>query len=160
MSNVNYSKENVILQAVRTLLVADNGTLTGDVKSIHTYCEDRIIRKKIFTEAPGESLATMEVVSNGGDVGLPATRWFLTVTAIIPMDATNSQDNVSNFAERISILLNKKAMNLNNAVLTKNLRCRLINRLAILNADDEVLKIYKRDVNFELIIGDEILECN
>lgn len=166
MSNVNYAKENVILEAVRSILVADNGTLSSDVKSIHQYVADRIIRKKAFLEPPEESLITMEVISRGGNYNLPSSSWFLTITAINPMEAepivagSNAQDDVANMSQRIEYLLNKKHDDLNNSVPTKNLRCRLINRISLLPTDDEKLKLYKRDIVFEMITDDEILDCN
>jgi len=159
--NQNYAKENVILEAIRTILVGDNAILTTQVKSIHQYCEDRIIKKTAFTEPPGNTLIMMEIIRRGGQDGIPSSNWFLTITAVIPMDSLNAQDIVVEMASRIEFLLNRKPANLNSVVSsTKYLRCRYINHIGTIPVDDDVKKLYKRDVTFDIIVDDEIMKLN
>jgi hypothetical protein len=158
--NRDYSKENVILESVRTILVNDNGILTGDVKSIHQYCEDRIIRKMAFINPPDDKLITIDVAKNNENIGLPSSTWYLSVTAIIPMDQPYAQDDVSRMATRIVYLLNKKPADLNNVAPQKYLRCRFIINISVIPADDGALKIHKRECIFEIIADDEILNLN
>ena len=47
MSNISYSKINVIIEAVRNLLVSDNSNTGLEVREIHYYCSDRIFRSYI-----------------------------------------------------------------------------------------------------------------
>jgi hypothetical protein len=157
VSNETYSKENVLLEAVRTLLVNDNSNTSKIVREIHFYCGDRIERDFVAARTVFPKI-TLSVDHAAVHSGLPSGTYFLDVTGHYEIGEQNSLTKLSRMMARSNFLLNEKHDNLNVAVSGKNLRCRQILMLSSIGRKDEFLKHYLRTLRFSVVCDDEILD--
>ena len=157
MSNETYAKENVLLEAARTLLVNDNSNTGNTVREIQFYCADRIERDHTPAKTDFPKI-TLSVAHGLTHLGLPSGSYFLNVTGHFEISDQNSLTKLSRMMARAFFLLNKKFDDLNVAVSGKNLRCRQILMLSSDTNRDELLKHYVKTSRFSVICDDEILD--
>lgn len=153
MSNESYSKSKVVLEAVRSILVSDNVNTGNEVREIDHYCGDRIYReytkpKKTF---PQITLAIEEDISG---IVLPTGGYFLEIKVHTAFDQHSPLDTKDNITARILFLLENKPASLNLAT-SKNLRCRLINKMSVHPTQDFIEKTYINVIRFKLICDHE-----
>lgn len=157
MSNESNSKEDVLLEAARTLLVNDNSDTSNTVREIHFYCADRIERDYVAAKTEFPKI-TLSIVHGLTHLGLPSGGYFLNVTGHYEISEQNSLTMLSRMMARAFFLLNKKYDDLNVAVSSKNLRCRQILMLSSDTNKDELLKHYVKTTRFSVICDDETLD--
>jgi hypothetical protein len=154
MSNEKYSKSKVILEAVRSILVADNSNTGNEVREIEYYCSDRIHRGNLRTKSAFPQI-TFGIDEGYDELNLPSGHYYLSVSAHERFDSKYPQETLDNISSRIAFLLNKKPNQLNLAT-SKNLRCRLIVKISALLVQDYTNKVFTKSINFRMICGDEI----
>jgi hypothetical protein len=161
MSNITYSKEVVILEAVNTILISDVLSTGNEVKSIKNYVDNRVYRT--YTEDKNNTnkfmpQLNMEMESMETNPSLPTGEYILTIKAFINQDASRPKDILDNLMARVCYLLDKKEKNLNNSS-NKNLRCVRCRKYSLIDNNDYLNKaIYGKQVIFTLKCMDEILD--
>ena len=158
MSNLTVSKSEVIISAVRELLLGDNAATGNDVDSIDSYVSNRISRvdTNIDVNAPKIDLGVEE---GQADLDLPTRTYFLTVAPITHMDGDVPQTTLDRISSRIDFLLNNKPSSLNgtSTATGKNLRCRLIIQESALRVPDTIERTYTKVLRYRVVCDDEQL---
>jgi hypothetical protein len=157
--NQNYSKINVLYEAVRSVLINDKTETAQEVREFKYYCNERVTRgflpiAKIFPQC------AMKLSDVGSNLGLPSAEYDLELRIWVDINSTYPQTTLENIATRAIFLLDHKPENLNNSILTeKNLRCRLINKMSAHDYTDELenKSLYCKVLFFRVICDDEIL---
>ncbi|MHA2363874.1 MAG: hypothetical protein ACXAC7_07940 [Candidatus Hodarchaeales archaeon] len=155
MSN-ELAKEEVLVEAVRAVLIADNTDTGGTVREIDFYCGDRIYMadKNLDNDFPQIFLNTDAAPDQQL---LPSGNYFLETTCCVKMDYTNAQQTMYRMDSRVLALINKKPDTLNLAVPSKNLRCRLILKMSSIRFTDPIAQLYLKNTRFRVILDDETL---
>jgi len=155
--NKVYSKPKVLLEAVRTLLLADNSNTGNEVREIEYYVKNNIYRTYIFDKLKFPQI-NISVNELGDLVSLPSSELLLKVIVWVKSDDSFPQDKLDNIVQRCIYLINKKPINLNNAVVGKDLRCRSIIHYSTIDnnerLDDEV---FGKEIWFNVKCDDEII---
>lgn len=149
-----YSEDNLLLEAVRTLLVDDNSNTGESVREIHHYCEDRIVRSNLKTLV-NRPCITMYTVGGPSDLGLPTRQYMLHLTVNTDIETESSQDILNNLAQRVIDLLDEKPKSLNDKV-SENLRCRLVVLISNNFISDEDKGLNKRELIFRITLQKQI----
>ena len=158
MSNLAYSKAEVIISAVRELLLGDNAATGNTVGSINSYVVDRIAREDTNIEQDAPKI-TLSIEDGAAEHDLPSRTYFLTVNPITHMDGDTPQTTLHRIASRIDFLLNNKPASLNAtaAASGKNLRCRLLIQESALRVPDAVDRFYSKIMRYRVICDDETI---
>ena len=156
MSNINNSKEEILIQAVRTLFVNDDTDTGKTVREINYYVGDRIFLtdKNIDEDFPQIVLSADSVYD---ELELPTGNYILEIRTFVKIDDSYAQTKLMRINSRMLVLINKQPESLNSAVLGKNLRCRLIVKMSSINVTDPVAHLYMRRTSFRVILDDETL---
>jgi len=159
MSNESYSKDEIILAAVREILLGDNAATGNDVGSIDSYVSNRIQREDVHVVIDFPRI-DLSVEEGGAEVGLPTRRYFLVIKPRTHMDEnTSPQTTLDRIGARIDFLLNNKPASLNAtaAASGKNLRCRLLIQESALRVPDAVDRFYSKIMRYRVICDDETI---
>ena len=78
MANENYSKDNVIFESVRSVLIGDNSNTGKEVREIHYYVSDRIVIGN-YTSGTDMPQITMEIENVGDSEKLPSSTYILII---------------------------------------------------------------------------------
>ena len=97
----------------------------------------------------------MKVQASNSDVSIPSNKYILEVMGVYKMDVDYAQTNLNNLMARVDFLINKKPVQMNLVVPSKNLRCRHVNKISALLWDDVVEKVYFSYIRFLVICDDE-----
>ena len=135
MANEEYSKSKTILEAVRNIFVGDNANTGNDVREIEYYCADRVYRGNLNVGHDFPQI-TISVDEGINGLNLPSGEYFLEVNSHNKFSSSNAQDVVDNMSSRVEFLLSNKPNQLNLAVTSKNLRCRIVRKLSALLTGD------------------------
>lgn len=157
MSNVAYAKDNIILQAVRSILVGDNVNTNNDVREIHYYCADRIYRQFHNVNQPFPQIV-MKVEAGDVEKGLPSGKYYLELMGCVSISDGHAQTKLSNMMARAEYLLAKQSAQLNLAVVGKNLRARRVDKVSDFLDTDPIDKLHKKTIRFMVICDDEIID--
>ncbi len=157
MSNISNSKEEVLLEAIRTLMIADNADTGVTLREIHYYVADRIFptEQNMDEDFPQFGITT-ESVSD--ELNLPTGDYFVEVIAHTKKDAKYAITDLLRMDARVLVLINKKPQSLNDAVSSKNLRCRLIVKMSSLRTTDPIAHLNVKRTRFRVICDDEIID--
>ena len=157
--NITESKSNILMEAVYKILTTDTADTGLKSREISHYCSNRVFRSKLLV-SPIFPLITMETDEIGGELLLPSQRFLLTVQAHVKKEMEYALTSLDNLSNRIEYLLNKNTTSINLAVSSKKLRCRLINKVSALLTTDELKEVHTKSIQFDVVIGDELLQCN
>jgi hypothetical protein len=158
MSNPNESKEELLLAAVRELLVDDNSDTGVTVREIHYYCADRIQREHVNADIAYPRI-DLEIEVTDTATNLPSGNFFLNVTPKVGMNQSYAQTTLDRITQRCIHLLENQENNLNlaAAVSGKNLRVRLIQKESALRVPDGVFETFSKFIRFSVIMDDDVL---
>ena len=156
MSNA-LAKEEVLVEAVRAILVADNADTGVTVREINFYCADRIYMSDKNADKAFPQIF-MQTDTGQDQLNLPSGDYFFETTCCVKMDDTNPQQTLYRMDSRVLALINKKPNTLNLAVPSKNLRCRLIVKTTSLKFTDPLAQLYMKTTRFRVILDDETLD--
>lgn len=155
MSNEQYSKSKVILEAVRSIMTDDDANTGNELREIQYYCADRVYRGNLRVKSDFPQIS-MRVEEGLDELNIPSGEYFLEVSSHEKFDANSPQDVLDGISSRIQFLLNKKPDQLNLAT-SKNLRCRLIIKLSALLIEDYVNRVFTKTIRFRTVCGDETI---
>ena len=157
MSNPTNSKEEVLMEAIRALMVADNVDTGVTVREIHYYVGDRIFptEHNIDEEFPQFGII-IEAVTD--DFNIPTGDYFAEVMSYTKKDALSAITTLLRMDARVLVLINKKPQSLNDAVSSKNLRCRLIVKMSSFKTTDPIANLNVKRTRFRVICDDEIID--
>lgn len=155
MSNVSYSKLNLIIGTSRAVLVNDNTNTGNEVREITYYVNPKnIVRSNQLIKNKLPEIA-IEDEQGAEDIRIPSSDYMMTIGAYYSMDESLALDKLSNLVQRIKLLIKPDVMN---AIWTgRKLRCRQVNILNDVSDDNAELKYYGRKILFHLICDDEII---
>lgn len=157
--NLKESKSNILMEAVRTILVGDTTNTGYTSREIAYYCGTRIFRTRTEDDSAFPKI-TMDVDEYESELALPSSRCLLTIQAHVKKDMSYALTNLGNLSNRIEYLLNKQIASINLAVSSKKLRCRLINKVSGLLTTDELKEVHTKTLIFDVVLDDETLNCN
>jgi len=157
--NVKESKTNILLEAVYKILSEDSANTGYTMREMNFYVGDNINRPRLEMGAEFPQV-TFEVDEYETDLLIPTQKYQLTVSGHVKKDMAYAQTTLDNLTARIEYLLNKKPSSLNLAVPSKKLRCRLINKISGLKTTDELKEVHTKNLIFEVVLDDEIIQCN
>jgi hypothetical protein len=157
MSNVINAKEEVLMEAIRSLMVADNSNTGNPVREIHYYAADRIFptEHNIDEDFPQFGIVIESVLD---DQILPTGEYFAEVISYVKKDYENSIRTLLRMDARVLALINKKHASLNAAVISKNLRCRLIVKMSSLRISDPIAQLNTKRTRFRVTCDDETID--
>lgn len=151
--NEEYSKSKVILESVRSILIGDNQNTGNDVREISHYCGNRIFRGKLRSKQQFPQI-TINTDEGFNDIVIPSGYYFLEVNSHVVYDSKSPQDTLDDIATRVIFLLDRKSSQLNLAT-SKNLRCRIIQKMSSMSIEDDLDRVYTRTIRFKMICDDE-----
>ncbi len=158
--NMKESKTNILLEAVRSIFIADTTNTGFTSREINFYVGQRIYRTRMENHESFPQI-TMDVDEYESELSLPSNRNLLTIQVHVKKDSQYALTVLGNLSNRIEYLLNKKPSSINLAVdSSKKLRCRLINKISGLLTTDELKEVHTKTLIFEVVLGDEILSCS
>lgn len=158
MSNIDNSKEEVLLQAVRKLLVDDNADTGKTVREIDYYVGDRIYLtdKNIDNATFPQIILSVDAAED--ELGLPTGNYVLDVRTYVNIDDEYAKTKLKRIDARVLVLINKRSDSLNSAVTGKNLRCRLIVKMSSLETTDPIAHLYIKRTSYRVILDDEVID--
>lgn len=156
--NLTEDKTNILMEAVRTVLISDTVNTGYTTREIKYYVDTRIYRTRQEDSSVFPKI-TMDVDEYESELSLPSARYLLTIQAHVKKDMSYALTALGNLSNRIEYLLNKKPSSINLVVNSKKLRCRLINKISGLLTTDELKEVHTKTIIFEVVLGDEILNC-
>ena len=157
--NESFSKVELMLTAIRTILVDDVYNTYKEVREIKYYAKDRIFRSNLNSKEifPQIILSVDEMDSN---IALPTQRMMLNISIYVNKNDSNAHTTLDRISSRIEFLLNKKNNNINNVEPNKNLRCRKIIKVSAITSIDNLMDVISKTIIFDIIVDDEIIICN
>lgn len=150
------SKNSVLYSSVIKLLKDDNVSTGNIVKEINFYVGSRIIRKNLRQKIKNPKIL-IDILDQPSDLSLPSGKYVLSTTVVVNTDDTYALTELDNISARVEFLLNKKSASLNLAYSSKNLRCRLINKVSGITSSDLLKKIHQKVTMFDVTLDDETL---
>lgn len=155
--NEKYSKSEVLLEAIVKILKEDDTNTGNTVREMNNTVADRIYRSHI-----NENLSYPNVVIGvdeyNSNLGLPSGKFTVEIKVSVLQSEPYSFSVLDRIGSRIEFLLNKKTSSINLAS-SKNLRCRIFNKVSGLVTSDDLIKVNKKTILFDVICDDEILVC-
>jgi hypothetical protein len=165
--NIAYSKENIILESIRNILINDTVNVPSgyEVKNLSQYISsgalaDRVVRKQLMSNDNVFPMITISVESNVINENVPSSEFTLIVTAHIKEGYPYLHTTLANMATRINYLLGDKKDLINSQFPNKKLKCVYIKSSAPLEAFDSLFKIYSKHCFFRIVVLDEIVSCD
>lgn len=155
-----YSKEEVLAEAIRILLIADTSDTTETVREIMFYISDaNKVRYSgdLTIDFDSYPALTFKVESNGDENNLPTGNYLVQIMGSINANVSTPQATLKRLMSRVDYLINKKPNGLNTAVSSKNLRCRLILKTSVQEYEDFIKKVHRKLHMFSVQCDDEIL---
>ena len=155
-----YSKEEVLAEAIRNLLIADIVDTTEIVREIMFYITNaNKVRYSgdLTVDFDSYPVLTFKIEGNGDDNNLPTGNYLVQIMGTINANASTPQAILKRLMSRVDSLINKKSNNLNTAVSSKNLRCRVILKTGVQEYEDFIKKVHRKLHMFSVQCDDEIL---
>ncbi len=154
--NVSNSVQNLIFEGVKAIFTDDDVNTNKVIREMNYYIAGRVYRSNLIV---GDTFpqATMNINELSDDSSLPSSVYMLNLRFWTKMGESVSQFNLANMISRAIYLLNKKPETLNSFVTSGLLRCRFILKQSVIDANDDVAKLYSKLLLFKLICDDEIL---
>jgi hypothetical protein len=154
-----YSKQEVLIESVRTMFINDNANTGNTVREISHYVSNRIYRKYKIENKPFPQ-TILEVTEFESALGLPSGNYNLKITNYVRMDSSEPWTVLGNLTARQINLLDKNQHQLNLVIPDKKLRCRLIQKNSVNDSDDTLSKLYIKVVSFFIICDKENISCD
>lgn len=147
MTQSDYSKNIVIAEALRAILVGDNTNTTKEVREIHFYVADRIFRGHQPSADQDYPQITYEVRNGEHSIELPTAEFTVEIFAFAKYTDDLPLTKLDNLSARITTLLNPDSLN---AATSKRLRCRTINIVDISIGHIDVAELHRLTITFAL----------
>lgn len=157
--NETYSKSLVLMEAVRSILIADTTDTHKTVREIKHYVSQRVYQSHLPNPSVLLPEITLYVDDGPSSLSLSSGTYYLNIKVWVSEDATTPNETLDNITARIEFLLNHKHEDLNGAVSSKSLRCRMIVKESSQKISDPVLKVLTRHIIYYIICDDEIITC-
>lgn len=157
--NISESKAELILSAVREILLGDNTATGNTVGSIESYCANRIQREDLQSQIDFPKI-DLSCEEGPEELELPTGLYFLSVKPRTAMDDNSAPQTVlDRMAARINTLLHNQPASLNSASVAsgKDLRCRTIVKESVLRVPDTLDRSYTKVMRYRVRCDDEIL---
>ena len=158
--NESYSKDEVIAEAIHSILTGDTSNTGKTVREIMYYISDakQIRYSSEFNVEGTYPMITFKVEPTQTSEFLPTGEFLLTITTSIKASESIPQTTLKRITARIDALIDNKPNALNNAVSSsKYLRCRRIKRTNSQEVHDAIKEVYKKVHYYEIQCDDEIL---
>jgi hypothetical protein len=159
---MGYAKDEILAEAIRILLIADTTPTGADVREVMYYVNSiSEIRYSNDLAADFGSYPALSIKTerSGDNNNLPTGFYLVHIMGSIEVNTTQSrpQEKLKRLMSRVDALVNKKTNDLNNAVSSKNLRCRLFINSGSQEYEDFIKKIHRILITYKVQCDDETL---
>ncbi len=143
---IQYSKPNVLAQAIVSLLRNDNTDTLQEVREVHFYVADRIYRGHQIIEREYPHIS-FEIFTSEQSISLPTGEFFVEIMSYAKFSDAEPLTKLDHLNARIVHLLTPDNLN---AATSKRLRCRIVQVTDIVFGHIDVAELHRNTITLRV----------